>query len=111
IKETRLLHLPSSPINAGEMESQRNPQIQKVFRTLHLIIHFRKKLHACEQWRVNATTKRTISRETVKPDRRQKLFRGIAAGMANVRNSRMRHATLLRVSALTTRCRDIFIQF
>ena len=36
IKETRLLQLPSSPINSGEMESQRPLKNQWVFRTLHL---------------------------------------------------------------------------
>ncbi|EGE46695.1 Hypothetical protein APO_2757 [Acetobacter pomorum DM001] len=38
IKETRLLHLPPSPINAEEMESHRTAQRQRVFRTLHLVI-------------------------------------------------------------------------
>ncbi|WP_211583123.1 hypothetical protein, partial [Gluconobacter kondonii] len=39
IKETRLLHLPASPINAREMKSHRKPQNQRVFRTLHLIVN------------------------------------------------------------------------
>ncbi|MGC5749914.1 hypothetical protein J4P41_15055, partial [Gluconobacter sp. NFX36] len=52
IKETRLLHLPSSPINAGEMESQRNPQIQKVFRTLQI---GRVQKRTCSDEGLNAT--------------------------------------------------------
>ncbi|MCP1248675.1 hypothetical protein, partial [Gluconobacter oxydans] len=36
-KETKLLHLPCPQINSGVMESHRNPQNQRVFRTLHLI--------------------------------------------------------------------------
>ncbi|KXV03647.1 hypothetical protein AD929_00525, partial [Gluconobacter potus] len=39
IKETSRLHLLSSPINSGEMKSQRNPQTQRVFRTLHVVFY------------------------------------------------------------------------
>ncbi|WP_209436620.1 hypothetical protein, partial [Acetobacter cerevisiae] len=43
IKETRLLHLPPSPINAEEIESHRTAQSQGFFRTLQLITPIKKK--------------------------------------------------------------------
>ncbi|MCI2079309.1 MAG: hypothetical protein LKJ71_11110, partial [Acetobacter peroxydans] len=37
IKETGLFHVATPPIKTGEMESQRGPQNQEVFRTLQLV--------------------------------------------------------------------------